>query len=220
MLENAFRCLAAAAFCAIFAGIYELFSHGVYSGFMIGACAIPLLLGAVPAACIGLYVRKQAEDPGNLSRQKEEDAAEGLSGVETAKITCKSAETYDMMDEHVPEAAGSAADVPGAYAGRMMTEKSGPGYDAGDPYGREMAGEKRPAGICMPGTISRNAWFSGLAALTVGSIFRGVLDIYGTTNRLIAVYPAAAAVLMCAALAVFLISFVTARRAGRRYASL
>ena len=34
--------------CAIFGAVYELFSHGVYSCFMIGAFAFPLLLGAIP----------------------------------------------------------------------------------------------------------------------------------------------------------------------------
>ena len=33
---------------AIFGAVYELFSHGVYSCFMIGAFAFPLLLGAIP----------------------------------------------------------------------------------------------------------------------------------------------------------------------------
>ena len=34
--------------CAIFGEVYELFSHEVWSCFMIGAFALPLLLGAVP----------------------------------------------------------------------------------------------------------------------------------------------------------------------------
>ncbi len=34
--------------CAIFGAVYELFSHGVWSCFMIGAFAFPLLLGAIP----------------------------------------------------------------------------------------------------------------------------------------------------------------------------
>ena len=35
--------------------------------------------------------------------------------------------------------------------------------------------------------------------LTAGSLLKGVLDIYGTTNRLLLVYPAAAAVILAAA---------------------
>ena len=34
-------------------------------------------------------------------------------------------------------------------------------------------------------------WNAGIAVLSVGSVMRGVLDIYGTTNALIAVYPIA-----------------------------
>ena len=34
--------------CAIFGAVYELFSHEVWSCFMIGAFAFPLLLGAIP----------------------------------------------------------------------------------------------------------------------------------------------------------------------------
>ncbi len=34
--------------CAIFGAVYELFSHEVWSCFMIGAFAFPMLLGAIP----------------------------------------------------------------------------------------------------------------------------------------------------------------------------
>ena len=37
---------------------------------------------------------------------------------------------------------------------------------------------------CYPNALSRNLYHSGIATLTVGSIIRGVLDIYGTTNVL------------------------------------
>lgn len=40
----------------------------------------------------------------------------------------------------------------------------------------------------LPGVLSRCLYGSGLAALTAGSVFRGILDIYGTTSRLEAVY--------------------------------
>lgn len=38
-------------------------------------------------------------------------------------------------------------------------------------------------------------WDAAVLTLTLGSVLRGVLDIYGTTSRLLIVYPAAAAVL-------------------------
>ena len=39
-----------------------------------------------------------------------------------------------------------------------------------------------------PGKGSLNLWHAGIAALTVGSIVTGVLEIYGTTNPLTVVY--------------------------------
>ena len=42
----------------------------------------------------------------------------------------------------------------------------------------------------QPGEWSRSLWAAGIASLTLGSLFRGVLEIYGTTSRLSAVYPA------------------------------
>ena len=44
------------------------------------------------------------------------------------------------------------------------------------------------AGLRMPGRLSFNLYNSGVAALTTGFIFKGVIDIYGTTNRLLSVY--------------------------------
>lgn len=41
----------------------------------------------------------------------------------------------------------------------------------------------------LPSRLAINLYNSGLAALTVGCIFKGVLDIFGTTNELIWVYP-------------------------------
>lgn len=39
-----------------------------------------------------------------------------------------------------------------------------------------------------PGRIARNLYRSGIATLTIGCIMQGVLEIYGTTNKLICVY--------------------------------
>lgn len=41
---------------------------------------------------------------------------------------------------------------------------------------------------CLPGRLTLNLYNAGIAAFTVGSIFKGVLDIYGTTNALLNVY--------------------------------
>ena len=41
----------------------------------------------------------------------------------------------------------------------------------------------------QPGEWTRSFWGAGIAALTLGSLFRGVLEIYGTTSRLSVIYP-------------------------------
>ena len=95
----------ASGFLAVFGGIYELFSHEVYSGWMIFSFAVPLLLGALLYALL-LHVGK------------------------------------------------------------------------------------------APGRVFLNLWNAGVACLSVGSVFQGVLAIYGTTNSLIVVYPIAGGILM------------------------
>ena len=42
-----------------------------------------------------------------------------------------------------------------------------------------------------PGRAALNFWNSGIAVLSVGCVFRGVLEIYGTTNSLCVIYPVA-----------------------------
>ena len=43
-------------------------------------------------------------------------------------------------------------------------------------------------------------WHCAIGTMTVGSIFQGVLEIYGTTNRMIWVYPILAGALIIAAI--------------------
>ena len=86
------------AFTAFFGAVYELFSHEVYSYYMIYAFALPLVPGMMPLAL--------------------------------------------ML----------------AFDGRA------------------------------PGRLSFNLYNSGIAALTVGCLIKGVLDIFGTTNDLIYFY--------------------------------
>ena len=50
-----------------------------------------------------------------------------------------------------------------------------------------------------PWRVFLNLWNSGIAALSVGSVFQGVLEIYGTTNPLIIVYQVAGGLLLAAA---------------------
>lgn len=44
-------------FCAVFSAVYESFSHGVYSNFMVYLCAIPLVFGVLPEL-LGLTMPK------------------------------------------------------------------------------------------------------------------------------------------------------------------
>ena len=97
-LKTAFIYLIISLFCALFGAVYEVFSHGVYSFYMIYAFAFPLVGGTFPFLVISLF-RKN-----------------------------------------------------------------------------------------YPDAIARNIYHSGIATLTVGSIIQGVLDIYGTTNRLTGLY--------------------------------
>lgn len=98
----------AAVNAAVFSAVYEHFSFGVYSPFMIFAFAVPLLMGALPFLLLGRALKK--------------------------------------------------------------------------------TGSTVPALVCK-------FWHAAVATLTVGFLFRGVLDIYGTSSPLGTVYWIASAVL-------------------------
>lgn len=102
----AFRYLAASIFCALFGAIYEAFSFGVYSYFMIYAFGWPLIFGTL------LFLARCAKKPS------------------------------------------------GSVAGRDSL--------------------LRRWGLRL--------YHAGVATLTVGSIFRGILDIYGTTSNITKYY--------------------------------
>ena len=106
--------LAGTLFLVLFGAVYELFSHGVYSYFMIYAFVIPLLFGVV---------------------------------------------MYIIM---------------------LITGK-------------------------YPGRLFLNLWNSAIATLSAGSVFQGVLEIYGTTNSLVIVYPIVGGVLVILSLVSLLI---------------
>ena len=114
------RYLTASALVLGFALLYECFSHHVYSPWLLGAFAVPLLGGALPCAFL----------------------------------------------PRVPRCS-------------------------------------------RPGMLTRCLWGSGLVSLTAGCLFRGVLEIYGSTNRLGAVYWWSGALLCAAALAVWCFGLAT-----------
>ena len=51
-LQGSLRYLAVSLVLILFGMIYEHFSHEVYSPWMVGLCAVPLLTGALPAMAI------------------------------------------------------------------------------------------------------------------------------------------------------------------------
>ncbi|WP_049895703.1 hypothetical protein [Oribacterium sp. NK2B42] len=106
---------------ALFGAIYEYFSFGVYSYYMIYAFVIPLILGVLPWIFIA----------------------------------------SDRM-------------------GKGAAEKD------------------------FPPMYTINLWGSGIATLTVGSVFHGILDIYGTTGSLSKVYFIVGAVLLLVAVMTFI----------------
>lgn len=106
-LKLAYRYLIVSIICAFIGGIYELFSHEVYSYYMIYAFAFPLVLGAFPWLTIGLFKKD-----------------------------------------------------------------------------------------FLPNKSIRTIFHCGIATLTIGSIFKGVLEIFGTTNPLNKIYWIAGSILI------------------------
>lgn len=116
VIKTAFVYAAVTVFCAFFGAVYELFSHGIYSYYMIYAFGFSLVGGVLPSLI-------------SLCRKE----------------------------------------------------------------------------VKIHGIYSRYFYRSAIAVFTVGSIFRGVLDIYGTTSRLSAVYPAAGLLLLILSAVTFFI---------------
>ena len=64
--KTAFVYLLTALFLAFFGAVYELFSHGVYSYYMIYAFAFPLAGGTLPFSLLHLFPTKKY--PGAVAR--------------------------------------------------------------------------------------------------------------------------------------------------------
>ena len=65
-------------------------------------------------------------------------------------------------------------------------------------------------GRALPSDTAVQLWHFGISALTVGSLFSGALEIYGTTSRLTAVYWLAGGV--CLLLSLLTMVFMPIRR--------
>ena len=193
MIRYSFIYLAAAVFCALFGAVYEIFSHGVFSFFMIYAFAFPLVLGAVPMLWMGLRTEKSAEEK-ETPMELETDTAEDL-----------------WFEPYTPE------ENAGTGLHRVSLEEESSDSAEYRLNSRENSPEPERL-FHLPGSLELNAWGSGIAALTVGSIFRGVLDIYGTSNRLVIVYPVVGGILLAAGLILFSMRQAVVARADRRKA--
>ena len=124
-LAAGLKYLAAAAVVAAAGQLYEYFSHGVYSNYMIFAFMIPLAAGAFPNLIAAAVSKKRASSGSGRASAGIRSAASGLQ-------------------------------------------------------------------------------LAAVVTLTAGSLVNGALEIYGTSNRLVAVYPAAGTVLLTAALLMYL----------------
>lgn len=63
----------------------------------------------------------------------------------------------------------------------------------------------------IPGRLALNLYHAGIATLTVGSFFHGVLEIYGTTNSLECVYWIVGAALFAAGVLIYLLELRRSR---------
>ena len=225
LTRYSFIYLAAAIFCALFGAIYEFFSHGVFSFFMIYAFAIPLAAGAFPLLWIALRTRKHTgqEDLRDCEGFRDCD---GMSIDEpyfneagTDEPCCNETRTYAPFPGEAAEAESDGSET------WFMDIVRNPENERAEsrrriPVSRQedevvySAAPKRM--FHFPGSLELNAWGSGIAAMTVGSIFRGVLDIYGTTNKLVIVYPVVGTVMMTFGLVSFIMGKVTIHRAAMK----
>lgn len=121
--KTAFNYLLISLFCGFFGAVYELFSHEVYSFYMLYAFAFPLAGGTLPFLAMSLF----------------------------------------RVKKH-------------------------------------------------PSRLSKTMYHCGIATLTVGSIVCGILEIYGTTNRLTGVYWIVGAVLVVIGLGAYFMQQPADRR--------
>lgn len=119
----AFASLIVSLLCLLCSAVYEAFSHGVYSNYMLYAFAIPLVGGTLAAFLLEFFTKQT-----------------------------------------------------------------------------------------MPGKNAMALYNAGLSTLTVGSIMKGVLDLYGTTNRLVVIYLPVGLALIFLGVAAYIIGIVYIRR--------
>ena len=219
LTRYSFIYLAAAIFCALFGAVYEFFSHGVFSFFMIYAFAIPLAAGAFPLLWIALRSKKYIGEEDFRDRDWMSIDEPYLNGAGTNAPCRNETGTYAPFPGEAAEAESDGSET------LFMEIVRDPGNEGAEsrrriPVSRQEDEELYSAApkrmFHFPGSLELNAWGSGIAAMTTGSIFRGVLDIYGTTNKLVIVYPVVGTVLMTFGLVSFIMGKVTIHSASMK----
>ncbi len=153
--------LAASIFCAVFGAIYEIFSHGVISFFMVCSFLFPLLCGFLPFLLLSIASKNNRLN----SRYSEAQQLEIVRGDARSSL-------------------------------------------------KKESRKRKQLSYFYPSYIARSFYHSGVIAFTVGSIVSGVLEIYGTTNVLIAAYWFAGAALMLVGILSHLLSCLFRSRAS------
>lgn len=158
--------LAASIVIAAAGAVYGLFGHGVYSYYMTYAFMIPLLAGAVPHL---LAAMKGERALGEIAADEAvEVPADECSEATAVRPDAERQEEALSMDDGNAEHNADMADAP---------------EDAGEPTRK-------------PRLDLGSAQLAFIVTLTAGSLLKGALDIYGTTNRLLIAYPAAALLIL------------------------
>ena len=180
------RYLAASIVIAAAGAVYGLFGHGVYSYYMTYAFMIPLLAGAVPH----LLAAMRSE------REEGETAADGAAEAEAACSALNSANApADATAEvHADECSEATAVRPDAERQEEALSMD----DGNAEHNADMADAPEDAGepTRKPRLDLGSAQLAFIVTLTAGSLLKGVLDIYGTTNRLLIAYPVAALLIL------------------------
>ena len=175
------RYLAASIVIAAAAAVYGLFSHGVYSYFMTYAFMIPLLGGALPHL---------------IAAMKSGDSAAENSVYEKSACDNSEAAAEKIVNDNSEAAADKIADENSeAAVAKSIDENSAD----------EAVKSAESAQTVRTGFTkifdAKEAQLAVIVTLTAGSLIKGVLDIYGTTNRLLIVYPAIALLIIAVQLA-------------------
>ena len=175
------RYLAASIVIAAAAAVYGLFSHGVYSYFMTYAFMIPLLGGALPHL---------------IAAMKSGDSAAENSVYEKSACDNSEAAAEKIVYDNSEAAADKIADENSeAAVAKSIDENSAD----------EAVKSAESAQTVRTGFTkifdAKEAQLAVIVTLTAGSLIKGVLDIYGTTNRLLIVYPAIALLIIAVQLA-------------------